>query len=79
MSANWYSQLKEELPSLAEKGIQQLYETPPTTPSATDNHQDLGFILKKLAKSLLLNFMELIGIMGINPELVHNAPFGKQT
>lgn len=49
-------------------GIQQLY-TPPATPSSSpDNkHFDRALILKRLAKSLILNFLEFVGIMTINP------------
>jgi mediator of RNA polymerase II transcription subunit 7 len=59
-------QLKDPLPSLEEMGIQQLY-TPPSTPDH-GKHVDRAFILKRLAKSLLLNFLELTGIMSTNPE-----------
>jgi mediator of RNA polymerase II transcription subunit 7 len=63
--------LNDVLPSLAEQGIEQLY-TPPSTPSSSGagpaTHSDRALILKRLAKSLLLNFLELMGIMSINPE-----------
>jgi mediator of RNA polymerase II transcription subunit 7 len=59
------------LPSLAEQGIEQLY-TPPSTPSSSGSgsatHSDRALILKRLAKSLLLNFLELMGIMSVNPD-----------
>jgi mediator of RNA polymerase II transcription subunit 7 len=67
------AQLNEGLPSLTSQGISQLY-TPPTTPSPSgsasgpSSHSDRALILKRLAKSLLLNFLELMGIMSINPE-----------
>lgn len=57
-------QLKDPLPTLQEMSIQQLY-TPPPSPSS---HVDRALILKRLAKSLLLNFLELTGIMATNPE-----------
>jgi len=64
-------QLNEGLPSLTSQGISQLY-TPPTTPSPSgtspSSHTDRALILKRLAKSLLLNFLELMGIMSVNPE-----------
>lgn len=63
------TQLNEGLPSLAEQGIEQLY-TPPDTPSpsSSGSHSDRAITLKRLAKSLLLNFLELMGIMGVSPE-----------
>lgn len=61
--------LNEGLPSLIEQGIDQLY-TPPGTPSTSGSgsHSDRALILKRIAKSLLLNFLELMGIMSVNPE-----------
>lgn len=61
-------QIKNELPPL-EEGIEQIY-TPPTTPTGTGNHEDRKLILKRFAKSLLLNFLELVGTMSIHPEQV---------
>ncbi|RDL36955.1 Uncharacterized protein BP5553_04388 [Venustampulla echinocandica] len=58
--------LSEPLPTLEEQGIQHLY-TPPITPTGDGKHSDRAFILKRLAKSLLLNFLELVGIMSVNP------------
>jgi mediator of RNA polymerase II transcription subunit 7 len=51
-----------------EQGIAQLY-TPPGTPdgSGSGSHSDRALILKRIAKSLLLNFLELMGIMSVNP------------
>lgn len=62
-------QLDAPLPTLEELGIEQLY-TPPTTPTGSKKHSDRAFALKKMAKSLLLNFLELVGIMSVNPEQV---------
>ncbi|ELR07191.1 mediator complex subunit med7 [Pseudogymnoascus destructans] len=65
--------LNDILPSLTEQGIEQLY-SPPATPSGSSagpdkqSHSDRTLILKRIAKSLLLNFLELMGIMSVNPE-----------
>jgi len=59
--------MNDPLPSLEEQGIQQLY-TPPATPTGSGKHADRALILKRIAKSLLLNFLELVGIMSVNPE-----------
>jgi mediator of RNA polymerase II transcription subunit 7 len=67
-----YGQMNDPLPSLEEQGIQQLY-TPPQTPTSNNGngkHTDRALILKRIAKSLLLNFLELVGIMSVNPEQV---------
>jgi mediator of RNA polymerase II transcription subunit 7 len=64
--------MNDPLPSLEEQGIQQLY-TPPLTPTSNNGngkHTDRALILKRIAKSLLLNFLELVGIMSVNPEQV---------
>lgn len=63
--------IKEDLPSLEDMGVEQVY-TPPLTPLSQTNSQssqtqhDRAFILKRLAKSLLLNFLELVSIMASN-------------
>ncbi|KAI6712310.1 hypothetical protein B2J93_2106 [Marssonina coronariae] len=61
-------QLDAPLPTLQDLSISQLY-TPPSTPTGHEPHASRAFTLKKLAKSLLLNFLELVGVMAINPEL----------
>lgn len=66
-------QLSTALPSLEEQGIEQLYPSPPTTdgrespqkPSRPLNH---AYYLLKISKSLLLNFLEFVGILSIAPE-----------
>ena len=67
--------LKDELPTLQEMGTEQLY-SPPASPSGTGSgrftqHTDRAIVLKKIAKSLLLNFLELVGILGVNPDQVY--------
>jgi len=63
--------LEDPIISLEDQGFKQLY-TPPRTPTDGDihsrKHTDREFILKRLAKSIMLNFLELLGILSINPE-----------
>jgi hypothetical protein len=67
--------LNDELPSLEEQGITQLYSLSGLdTESGSGNHADRAFILKRIAKSLLLNFLELVGVMSVNPEQVFTFP-----
>lgn len=59
-------QLDDKLPTLEEQGITNL----PTTglsDSKDAKHYDRAFELKKLVKSLLLNFLELSGTLSRNP------------
>lgn len=62
------SQLDDKLPTLEEQGIDNLPAT--NSSAATDKdakHYDRAFELKRLAKSLLLNFLELTGVMARSP------------
>lgn len=64
------SQLSTVLPSLKDQGIEQLYpsesgQESPSRPSQPLNH---AHYLLKISKSLLLNFLEFIGILSISPE-----------
>ncbi|KAL2830467.1 MED7 protein-domain-containing protein [Aspergillus cavernicola] len=66
--------LSTALPSLEEQGINQLYPSPPNPgpngePSAQPaqplNH---AYYLLKISKSLLLNFLEFVGVLSIAPD-----------
>ncbi|KAK8210591.1 mediator of RNA polymerase II transcription subunit 7 [Phyllosticta capitalensis] len=64
--------INAELPSLKDMGMEQLYPSPaePTSPSATTTSQqtlDRASFLKRMTQSLLLNFLEYVGLMSINP------------
>ncbi|KAH9907168.1 mediator complex, subunit Med7 [Xylariomycetidae sp. FL2044] len=60
--------LIDELPKLEDQGIRRLF--PNLEERDQDGkHFDRATILKRLAKSLLLNYLELIGRLATNPEL----------
>ncbi|KAF2494631.1 putative RNA polymerase II mediator complex protein [Lophium mytilinum] len=64
--------IQAPLSSLKEFDIEQLYPSSPTSPSATEGIQsdwtlDRAFYLKKIARSILLNFLELVGVLSVNP------------
>ncbi|KJZ73797.1 hypothetical protein HIM_06915 [Hirsutella minnesotensis 3608] len=58
--------LDDKLPTLEEQGITNLPATAPSN-SRDAKHYDRAFELKRLAKSLLLNFLELAGTLAHNP------------
>lgn len=69
-------QINEVVRSLKEQNIEQLYPSPPTSPSAqpgsaqevgTEWTLDRAVYLKKMAKSILLNFLELVGMLSVDP------------
>lgn len=59
--------LGDQLPTLEEQGVPRLGAAIPSAAAEKDAHASKVFELKKLSKSLLLNFLELIGILSINP------------
>lgn len=63
-------QFEDRMPTLTEMGVKQLFESEDGT-SNEDQSSSLTRIneLKKLFKSLLLNFLEIIGIVSKNPTL----------
>ncbi|CAI4220108.1 unnamed protein product [Parascedosporium putredinis] len=62
--------LDDKLPGLEEQGIQKLGAegSSQDEQGKEGKHQDRAFELKRLAKSLLLNFLELLGILSIDPK-----------
>lgn len=66
--------LVDELPSLDDaEGVTRLF--PPADERDRDGKGfDRATILKRLAKSLLLNFLEFVGILSLNPDDVRFCP-----
>lgn len=65
--------LPEIYPSLEDAGIQQLYPSPSSDSQngkEKESSLDRTLELRRLSKSLLLNYLELVGVMGIAPEQV---------
>ncbi|KAI1278268.1 mediator complex, subunit Med7 [Xylaria sp. FL0933] len=61
--------LKDELPHLDDGEIRRLFPNPDER-DQDGKHFDRATILKRLAKSLLLNFLELTGLLATSPEEV---------
>ncbi|KAL4895157.1 mediator of RNA polymerase II transcription subunit 7 [Aspergillus ambiguus] len=66
--------LSTALPSLKDQGIEQLYPSAPTAESSHDSTSEPpqplnhAYYLLKISKSLLLNFLEFVGMLSICPE-----------
>ncbi|KAH0559312.1 hypothetical protein GP486_004175 [Trichoglossum hirsutum] len=67
--------IADRLPSLEDQGIEQLYPSQPRSPAAGESDGtrsewtlDRAVTLRKMAESLLLNFMELVGVLAVSPE-----------
>ncbi|RMJ23863.1 hypothetical protein PHISP_05266 [Aspergillus sp. HF37] len=66
--------LSTALPSLKDQGIDQLYPSSPTagtgreSPSKPSQPVNHAYYLLKISKSLLLNFLEFVGILSVSPE-----------
>lgn len=63
--------MKEELPDLEEAGITRLQPNGNSNASSAlpaDSNYERALNLKRLAKSAMLNFLELVGVASINPE-----------
>ena len=63
-------QLDDKLPSLEDQGIERLVPQSLNVDDADKEgkHIDRAFELKRLVKSLLLKFLELVGTLSIAPE-----------
>ncbi|EEP76466.1 conserved hypothetical protein [Uncinocarpus reesii 1704] len=59
--------LSGSLPSLEEQGLEQLFPSS-LTDEAAGPSPDHAYYLLKISKSLLLNFLELVGVLSISPE-----------
>jgi len=66
------TQIHETLPSLRSQGVEQLFPTPqgsPATHSTPHQHVfDRQAELTKLARSMLLSFLELVGVLAVDVE-----------
>ncbi|PHH49940.1 Mediator of RNA polymerase II transcription subunit 7 [Ceratocystis fimbriata CBS 114723] len=61
--------LDDKLPSLEEQGMDRLVPKQEDDANSKDiKHLDRAFELKRLAKSVLLNFLELMGQLSIDPK-----------
>lgn len=58
--------VKDELPDLASMGMTQLYRG--SSEGAASSYQDKIRELHRLLRSLLLNFLELTGVLSVNPD-----------
>ncbi|ROV95484.1 hypothetical protein VPNG_08926 [Cytospora leucostoma] len=63
--------LTDELPTLEAMGVPRLVpSTAQANPSPSDANRDRALNLKRLAKSVLLNFLELVGAASLNPDAI---------
>lgn len=73
--------LKDELPTLEAMGVRRLVPSTtannPTT--TTDANRDRALNLKRLAKSVLLNFLELVGAASVDPDGISEKATDIQT
>ncbi|PYI05394.1 mediator of RNA polymerase II transcription subunit 7 [Aspergillus sclerotiicarbonarius CBS 121057] len=66
--------LSTALPSLKDQGITQLYPSSPPadtdrqSPSEPSRPLNHAYYLLKISKSLLLNFLEFVGVLSVSPE-----------
>lgn len=62
-------QVKDRLPDLEASGLTQLYKKPDEKNDTNTDYQYKIQELRRLLKSLLLNYLELVGLLSVNPEL----------
>ncbi|KAI1435457.1 MED7-domain-containing protein [Xylaria sp. CBS 124048] len=63
--------LTDELPPLEDADVRRLFPAPEER-DQDGKHFDRATILKRLAKSLLLNFLELTGLLALSPEAAND-------